>query len=68
MTQNKTSGSGRWAPWWVYVIVLVPANYAKQAMLGDGPVAINVAATLALIAVGVVIITALYRSFAKGSA
>jgi hypothetical protein len=63
MSQQQTrNGTGRWAPWWVYVVVLVPANAIKQYALGDAPVAVNVAATLALVAVGVVGITALYRT------
>lgn len=63
LTQQQTrNGTGRWAPWWVYVVVLVPANVVKQYALGDAPVAVNVAVTLALVAVGVAGITALYRT------
>ena len=51
----------RWAPWWVYVVVLVPANLLKQAALGAAPVAVNVALTAALVAIGVTAITAMYR-------
>ena len=62
VTQQQTRNeTGRWAPWWVYVVVLVPANALKQFALGDAPVAVNVAATLALVAAGVVGITAIYR-------
>ena len=39
MTQQQTRNeTGRWAPWWVYVVVLVPANALKQFALGDAPV------------------------------
>lgn len=63
VTQQRTrNATGRWAPWWVYVVVLVPANALKQFALGDAPVAVNVAATLALVAAGVVGITAIYRT------
>ena len=63
LTQQQTRNeTGRWAPWWVYVVVLVPANALKQFALGDAPVAVNVAATLALVAAGVVAITAIYRT------
>ena len=63
MTEETEQRAGsRWAPWWVYVVLLVPANAIKQFALGDAPVAVNVAATLALVAAGVVVITALYRT------
>jgi hypothetical protein len=45
----------------MYVVVLVPANALKQVALGDAPIALNVALTVALVAAGVVAITALYR-------
>jgi hypothetical protein len=63
MTRNNTSENRRWAPWWVYVVVLVPANIAKQAALGDAPVGLNVALTVLLVAAGIVVVTALYRRF-----
>jgi hypothetical protein len=59
--KTQQRAASRWAPWWVYVVVLVPANAIKQYALGDAPVAVNVAATLALVAAGVVVITALHR-------
>lgn len=59
--ETRQRAASRWAPWWVYVVVLVPANAIKQYALGDAPVAVNVAATLALVAAGVAGITALYR-------
>ena len=59
-TEQRTGA--RWAPWWVYVVVLVPANLIKQYALGDAPVALNVAVTLVLVAAGVAGITALYRA------
>ncbi|MEV0715024.1 hypothetical protein [Asanoa sp. NPDC050611] len=68
MTEQKKAGNRRWAPWWLYLVVLLPANLAKQAALGDAPVALNVAATVALVGAGIVVITALYRAFASNSA
>jgi hypothetical protein len=62
MTNQEVEARSRWAPWWVYVAVLVPANALKQVALGDAPVALNVAVTLVLVAVGVVAITAVHRS------
>ena len=31
----RMSSSGRWAPWWVYVLVLAPVNLGKEQLLPD---------------------------------
>ncbi|GAA4607562.1 hypothetical protein BJY16_006397 [Actinoplanes octamycinicus] len=51
----------RWAPWWVYVVPIVAANYVKQYFVQDWPVAVNAAITLVLVGGLIVGITAVYR-------
>ncbi|GAA4936186.1 hypothetical protein GCM10025331_21960 [Actinoplanes utahensis] len=58
---SKKPGDARWAPWWVYVIVIVGGNYVKQHFVQDRPVAINAAITLALAGSLFLLITAVYR-------
>ncbi|SNY55518.1 hypothetical protein SAMN05421748_116161 [Paractinoplanes atraurantiacus] len=52
---------GRWAPWWVYVVIIVGSNYVKQYFLQDQPVIANVAVTLVLAGGLFLGITAVYR-------
>jgi hypothetical protein len=68
MSETKVS-TGRWAPWWVYVVVIVGANVAKQQLIGGrvSDVA-NVAITLAVAGVLVALITALYRRLQRSRA
>ena len=58
---TKRQTEGRWAPWWVYVVIIVPANYVKQYVVQDWPVAANVAITLVLVGLLFLGITAVYR-------
>ncbi|MBG0563853.1 hypothetical protein [Actinoplanes aureus] len=58
----KKQSDGRWAPWWVYVVIIVGANYAKQYFVRDWPVAVNAAITLVLVGSLYLGITAVYRS------
>ncbi|WP_133851383.1 hypothetical protein [Labedaea rhizosphaerae] len=56
-TENK------WAPWWVYVVVIVGCNFAKQRLIEDRvPGAANVAITVVMVAVLVAAITAIHRA------
>lgn len=62
MAEGKVN-DGRWAPWWVYVILIVGANLIKQYFIG-GKVSdvVNVAITVAMVGVLILVITAVYRS------
>jgi len=53
---------GKWAPWWIYVIVIVGCNLLKQQLLNGYPAALNIAVTVVLVAGLFVGITAVYRS------
>ena len=55
-------GNDRWAPWWVYVVLMVGSNYVKQHFAQALPVAVNAAITLALAGSLFLLITAVYRS------
>jgi hypothetical protein len=58
----KKQSDGRWAPWWVYVVIIVGANYVKQHFVQEWPVAVNAAITLVLAGSLFLGITAVYRS------
>jgi hypothetical protein len=61
--------SGRWAPWWVYVLVIAPANLGKQELLsGNSPLWLTVVSTAALVVVGIAVVTAVYRASAPARA
>lgn len=62
MAEGKVN-DGRWAPWWVYVVLIVGSNLIKQYFIG-GKVSdvANVAITVAMVGVLIVVITAVYRS------
>lgn len=51
----------KWAPWYVYLVVIVVSNQAKQKLVEDLPVAANVAITVVLVAGLFFVVTAIYR-------
>jgi hypothetical protein len=59
---RKNQSDGRWAPWWLYVVIIVGSNYVKQYFVQDWPVIINAAITLVLVGALFLGITAVYRS------
>jgi hypothetical protein len=59
---TKKQSDGRWAPWWLYVVIIVGSNYVKQYFVQDWPVAVNAAITLVLVGILFLGITAVYRS------
>lgn len=55
----------RWAPWWVYVLVIVPANLGKQRLLPeDASTALTAASTLVTIGGLFLLVTVVYRAMA----
>ncbi|MQA05520.1 MAG: hypothetical protein GEV07_23305 [Streptosporangiales bacterium] len=53
----------KWAPWWVYVVIVVGANLGKQQLLPpDANWAVNAATTAATIAGTIALITVVYRA------
>ncbi|MGY4720612.1 hypothetical protein [Naumannella huperziae] len=56
--------SGRWAPWWIYLIVLLGTNYLRSYFLPGGsmPLAVTAAIAIGQAVVLFVIITAIWRA------
>jgi hypothetical protein len=55
------TASDRWAPWWVYVVAIAGANYARQLIVPTGETAVDVALFAAVVVVVTVVVTAAYR-------
>jgi hypothetical protein len=62
-TTTPESTQRRWAPWWVYVIIILGANYLRQAVMPFGTVPEWAVVIIALTLAGIlfVLITAIYR-------
>ena len=58
--------SAKWAPWWIYVVIIVGVNYLRRAVVvdGGGPV-VRIVVALALSAVLFVTITVVYRAIVR---
>ena len=55
--------TNRFAPWWIYVLVVAPANLGKEQLLpGDAAWWLRAGLTAAVVVVGVALVTALYRA------
>jgi hypothetical protein len=60
---TRSELAGRWAPWWVYVLVLVPVNLGKEQFLpSDAAWWLRMALTAAIVAAGIAVVTAIYRA------
>ncbi|GGN10199.1 hypothetical protein FHR83_003277 [Actinoplanes campanulatus] len=61
----KNPENSRWAPWWVYVVIIAGANYGKQHYAEDLPIPVNAAITIALVTTLFLAITAVYRGLRR---
>lgn len=53
----------RFAPWWIYILVIVPANLAKEQLLStEASWPLRGALTAAIVVGGIAVVTALYRA------
>ncbi|KAA0024975.1 hypothetical protein [Antrihabitans cavernicola] len=59
--QHKPETTGKWAPWWVYVVVIVAANFGKQRLMEGTPIVANIVVTAVLVGGLIALITAVYR-------
>ncbi len=62
-TTSDRKTPSRWAPWWVYVLVILGANYARQLIMPFGTLP-EWAVVLIAVAISVtlfVVITAVHR-------
>ncbi|MFC4116288.1 hypothetical protein [Nonomuraea zeae] len=64
--KRGTKNDRKWAPWYIYVVLIIGGNYIKQSFLEDAPVVINVIATVIVAAAIFILITAVYRSIFTG--
>jgi hypothetical protein len=64
--QHHPTTSTRWAPWWVYLVIIVGANYLRRVLLPDGSTpALRVVVALAVSAVLFAAITFTYRAVVR---
>jgi hypothetical protein len=54
--------SSRWAPWWVYALVIVPANLGKEQFLADSHWSLRAVLTATIVVGGIAVITAIHRT------
>ncbi|HEY7196276.1 MAG TPA: hypothetical protein VH306_03750 [Gaiellaceae bacterium] len=56
--------NSRWAPWWLYVIVIFPISWnVQQWVAGDAPWWYHLALAVGVIVANVAIITAIHRAY-----
>ena len=64
--QEQATTSTKWAPWWIYLVIIVGANYLRRAVIADGGApAVRVVVALALSATLFIVITVVYRANAR---
>lgn len=65
----RTTPPNTWAPWWLYLLVLLGANYLRAAVVPDSslPLPIIAAIVIAQAAVLFVIVTVIWRATHRGS-
>jgi hypothetical protein len=55
--------SSRWAPWWIYVLVIVPVNLGKEQVLPDDTAWwLRAGLTAIIVVAGIAVVTALHRA------
>lgn len=63
VTARSAYPSSRWAPWWIYVLLIVPANLGKEQLLpGDTAWWMRAGLTATIVVGGIAVVTAVYRA------
>jgi hypothetical protein len=63
LTAVRREAPSRWAPWWIYVLAVVPVNLAKEQLLpGDAAWWLRFALTATVVVAGIALVTAIYRA------
>lgn len=67
-SNGQEAANQRWAPWWVYVVVIVGANWVRGSIMSDRdlPAAVQVVSALGLAAVLYVAVTVVWRAMNPG--
>ncbi|MFC4553873.1 hypothetical protein [Georgenia faecalis] len=62
-TRRPSPISPQWAPWWIYLVVLLGANYLREGLFPTGHLPVPVAVVIALgqAAVLFTLVTAIWR-------
>jgi hypothetical protein len=61
--ERRPEESSSWAPWWIYAVVIVPANLGKEQLLpGHTTWWLRAALTAAIVVAGLAVVTAVYRA------
>lgn len=63
---GANTSEGKWAPWYVYVVLIVGANLVKQSLMNGMPAAANIAVTVVLAGAIFIGITVVYRAMSAG--
>lgn len=63
-TSTQQTSSHKWAPWWIYLIVLLGANYLRSYFIPGSSLPLPVIAVIAIgqAALLFVIVTAIWRA------
>jgi hypothetical protein len=65
MSEGKKN-EGKWAPWYIYAVLIAGVNLAKQELIADVvPVWVNAVATVVLVGAILLVVTVVYRSMSK---
>ena len=60
---RQSQQSTGWAPWWIYVLVIAPANVGGQQLLAEDAAGwLRAALTAAIVVAGVAVVTLIYRA------
>jgi hypothetical protein len=61
--QKQAMTSTRWAPWWIYFVIIVGANSLRRAVVADGGApAVRAVVALAFSATLFIVLTVVYRA------
>jgi hypothetical protein len=63
-SSEPSAQSAVWAPWWLYVAIIVPTNWSMQQLLlpADATWWYRAAMTATSVVVNIAVITAIYRA------
>lgn len=65
---RRPAASKAWAPWWIYLMVLLGANYLRIYLLSGSGLSVPVGAIIAIVQAAIlfVLVTAIWRTTRRG--